>query len=98
MNTEKIKSMYDSFVAKYGYEPTYVSAQIMWKDDKTTEEVFFKLNDGYDEEDDEYVFFYCHGIEDFMEGAKDDSLERDGGEDFIITNVFSMEERIYWFN
>ena len=94
MNTSKIKSMYDSFVNKYGYEPTYVSAQIMWKDDEQTEEVFFKLDDGYDEEDDEYVFFSCHGIEDFIEMAKDDSLEKDGGEDFIVTNVFSMEERI----
>ena len=90
MNTSKIKSMYDSFVNKYGYEPTYVSAQIMWKDDEQTEEVFFKLNDGYDE----YVFFSCHSIEDFIEIAKDDSLEKDGGEDFIVTNVFSMEERI----
>lgn len=94
MNTSKIKPMYDSFVNKYGYAPTYVSAQIMWKDDEQTEEVFFKLDDGYDEEDDEYVFFSCHGIEDFIEIAKDDSLEKDGGEDFIVTNVFSMEERI----
>lgn len=87
MNTGKIQKMYDAFVKEHGCEPTYVDAEIMWKDDKTTQGVVFKLDDGYDEKDDEQVFFSCHGIEEFIESAKDESMEIDGGEDFIIIDV-----------
>lgn len=84
-----IMDKFNEFKKKFGREPTYVNAQIMWKDNKETAEMKFKLDDGYDPEDDDEVFFSCHGIESFIEMEKDKSFE--GGEDFIITQVFDFE-------
>jgi hypothetical protein len=86
MDKKVIKEKYNEYIKKNGRSPLYVEAQIQWKDDKNTAEVLFKLNDEYDEKDDEEVFFSCHGIEDFMS-----TLEDECGEDFIITDVFGFE-------
>lgn len=86
MDKKIIKEKYDEYIRKNGRSPLYVEAQIQWKDDKSLAEVLFKLNDEYDEKDDEEVFFSCHGIQDFM-----GMLEDERGEDFIVTYVFGFE-------
>ena len=85
---------YLNFVKENGKEPTYVSIQIMWKDDKQTMEVLCKLNNGYGDDDvvpDDEIFFTFCGIQSLIETEADKSLEMDGGEDFIITKVYDFE-------
>lgn len=73
-----VNNAYSEFMSKHGHEPSYALCEIRYKDDLTTSEEIISFK-GYNEIDDNNVFFYCYDIEEFIE-----LMSEDNSEDFII--------------
>lgn len=80
----EIQREFDEFVKKNVKEPYYANCHIVWKGTIDNEDVKIQLSDDTGEDDD--IFFYCSSLN----GLK--SLATFGGEDFIVTEIYSFEE------
>lgn len=66
---------------------SHVIATIQWREGFGcgTEPVLIKLSLDYVPEEDDYVFFYCNGIEELKNLMKEDN-----GEDFVVLDYTPM--------
>lgn len=86
---------------KNGVYPTYVDCLIRFKDDGNTCEVTIKLNNECIDDEDDDIFFYCNGVNDFVsllanideldnyDNQEEDNYQ-DGVEDFVVIKVFNI--------
>lgn len=85
----EIKCKFKEFVDYNRKEPQYAVCGITWKDTNKQEDVKIQLScdSNPDKEDD--IFFYCNSLTGF------ESLCEFGGEDFIVTEMYSFENYTY---
>lgn len=64
---------------------TYCKCEIVWHDDESEEIVTIKLNCGFDESEDDDIFFYVSSIR-----ALKTLMDWDNGEDFTINDIIEI--------
>lgn len=74
-----IKEKFEAFAKEYGYEPNYAEATIEWENDGNTCDVLVKLNNEYQEDEDDEIFFYFTSLDELIE-----TTNKDNGEDFFV--------------
>lgn len=93
MTKDEAKRMYEQYVRRNVVEPLYARCCIQWHDDFGCGNVtiaLFPFENGLHvtkEEDDE-IFFYCNGLEDFLRLFDEDS------EDFTIREIYKFSQTL----
>lgn len=82
------KKRYAEFIKEYGKEPTYAKCDVSF-DDGSMMYVTIKLSCDYNEDEDDYVFFYCNGLNDFLS-----LYDEDSGQDFHISGIVSFDYEV----
>lgn len=85
---QAIRAQFEKFREENGHEPLYVDCRIEWTDDHSSCDVTIKLTCDTDEKEDDAIFYYCDSVEDL------ESLTEKGCEDFIVTEVYSFEDKL----
>lgn len=74
-----IKEKFEAFAEEYGHEPNYAKATIEWEDDGNTCDVLVKLNNEYQEDEDDEIFYYFGSLDELIE-----TTNKGNGEDFFV--------------
>lgn len=85
---QAIRAKYEKFCEEKVHLPLYVDCRIEWIDDHSSCDVTIKLTCDTDEKEDDAIFYYCDSVEDL------ESLTDKGSEDFIVTEVYSFEDKL----
>lgn len=64
---------------------TFCDCSVKFNDTKETETVTIKLNREVIEGEDDEMFFYCEGLDEFKE-----LCEPNNGEDFVVVDIFAI--------
>lgn len=89
MNAKEAKRMYEQYVRRNVVDPLYARCCIQWHDDFGCANVTIALFPyDVDVKDDDDIFFYCNGLEDFLR------LFSEEGEDFTIREVYKFGQTI----
>ena len=82
----KMETLYNEFCKANGCEPNYAQCVVEYTDTRDTLEVTIKLSCDVVEEEDDTIFFYCNGLNDFI------SMTDEGtGCDFVIVDICHFE-------
>lgn len=78
------------YVQQYKKEPLYADCHINFKNEDAGYDVTIKLVPSTEEEqegegDDNKIFFYCNGVDEFVK-----LTQQDNGEDFVVTDFFGF--------
>ena len=89
MTKNEAKRMYEAYVRRMVEYPLYARCCIQWHDDFGCNNVTIALFP-YDVtfEDDDEIFFYCNGIEDFLR------LFDEKNEDFSIREIYKFSQTL----
>ncbi len=84
---DKLQDEFQKYVQKNGVEPNLAECQITWLDDGNSCEVNIQLSVDSNPEMDDWIFFYCNGLNDLK------ALTAPGsdGENFIVTDFYHFE-------
>ena len=78
---EKTKKNYEAFIAENGFEPKFAYCQVTFLDNGSSFDATIKLSCD-DDEDDNFIFYYCNGLSDLLS-----MYEKGSANDFYISGV-----------
>ena len=91
MTAKEAREKYEAYVRRMVVEPKYARCCIQWHDDFGCANVTIALTPHEPrliDEEDEQIFFYCNGLEDFLH------LFNEHSEDFTVREIYKFSQTL----
>lgn len=87
MKKKEVVGWLDTYKEEHGSDPNYIRCMVQFKEDESLSNVTIKLKPFEPhittEEEDNQIFFYCNGRDEFLK-----LLKPDNGEDFYVCKIY----------